>query len=44
MVIVGGGMSGLAAARDLVESGVNNIIILEAQDRVGGRVKTFRKG
>lgn len=37
-IIVGAGMSGLAAARKLRRSG-KRIVILEARERVGGRVK-----
>ncbi|MBL4652528.1 MAG: FAD-dependent oxidoreductase [Flavobacteriales bacterium] len=40
IIIIGAGMSGLAAAKELTENGVENVIILEAQDRVGGRVRT----
>ncbi|KAK7084406.1 hypothetical protein SK128_013067 [Halocaridina rubra] len=42
--IVGAGVAGLAAAQKLVEAGVEDIIVLEAQDRVGGRVFTEQHG
>lgn len=36
VAVVGGGASGLAAARELTRCGLN-AIVLEARDRVGGR-------
>jgi monoamine oxidase len=40
VIIVGGGVSGLSAADTLRKNGVESILILEAADRVGGRVWT----
>jgi len=41
VVVVGAGYSGLSAARRLVASGLD-VVVLEARDRVGGRVWTER--
>ncbi|XP_076105042.1 spermine oxidase-like isoform X2 [Mytilus galloprovincialis] len=41
VIIVGGGMAGIAAAQQLLQNGVNNILVLEAQDYLGGRIKTI---
>ena len=41
VVIVGAGLSGLATARELKNNGFD-IIILESENRVGGRCKTIR--
>ncbi len=40
VIIIGGGVSGLAAASKLLELGHENIIVLEASDRLGGRINT----
>ncbi|MER6975825.1 flavin monoamine oxidase family protein [Streptomyces carpinensis] len=37
VVVIGGGLSGLAAARSLVASGVDSTIVLEARDEPGGK-------
>lgn len=41
VLVIGAGISGLAAAKKLKEKGFN-VIILEAQDKVGGRLRTNR--
>jgi monoamine oxidase len=38
IIVVGAGFSGLTAARNLVRQG-RKVVVLEARDRVGGRVK-----
>ncbi len=41
IVIVGAGMAGLAAADDLLNTyGFSNVLVLEAGDRAGGRVRS----
>ena len=39
VVIIGGGVAGLSAAKELIAQGVTNICLVEAQWRLGGRVK-----
>jgi monoamine oxidase len=41
VIIIGGGAAGLAAAKALSEKGVR-ILLLEARDRLGGRILTVR--
>ena len=43
MLIAGAGLAGLAAARELERRGYG-VIVVEARDRVGGRVWTVRDG
>ncbi|BAH48351.1 FAD-dependent oxidoreductase [Rhodococcus opacus] len=39
VIVIGGGLSGLTAARRLIQAGITSIRVLEAKDRVGGRTR-----
>ncbi|KAF7836076.1 polyamine oxidase 1-like [Senna tora] len=39
VIIVGAGISGIAAAKLLAENGIEDLVILEASDRIGGRIR-----
>jgi monoamine oxidase len=43
VIVAGAGLAGLAAARDLEAQGAT-VTVIEARDRVGGRVHTLRDG
>lgn len=44
ILIVGAGLSGISAAAKLMENGYNDIVILEAEDRIGGRIHSVPFG
>lgn len=44
IVVVGAGAAGIAAAAKLLEYGFENVLILEAENRIGGRVYTAKFG
>ncbi|XP_017072156.1 polyamine oxidase 1 [Drosophila eugracilis] len=41
IVIIGAGVSGIAAATRLLEQGFKNVQLFEAEDRIGGRINTI---
>ncbi|KAH7909988.1 hypothetical protein BJ138DRAFT_1153955 [Hygrophoropsis aurantiaca] len=44
VLILGGGMSGVIAARTLYEQGITDFIIVEARDELGGRMQNYTFG
>ena len=41
VLILGAGMTGVAAAKTLFDAGVRNFLILEARDEIGGRMRSM---
>lgn len=41
VIIIGAGASGVAAATKLVANGFKHVQILEAENRIGGRINTI---
>ncbi|XP_021890814.1 polyamine oxidase 1, partial [Carica papaya] len=39
VIIIGAGISGVSAAKVLAENGIDDVVILEATDRIGGRIR-----
>jgi len=44
IIVIGAGVSALSACASLSEAGINNFVILEANDRIGGRMHTIPFG
>lgn len=44
IVIIGAGAAGFAAASKLISAGFKNVLILEAENRIGGRIYTIPYG
>ncbi|CAG9820241.1 unnamed protein product [Phaedon cochleariae] len=44
IIIIGAGPAGIAAATRLLENGIDNILILEAEPRIGGRIYSTKFG
>ncbi|XP_032672835.1 uncharacterized protein LOC116844858 isoform X2 [Odontomachus brunneus] len=44
IIIVGAGASGIAAASRLLQEGISDFVVLEANDRIGGRINTVDFG
>ena len=42
VIVIGAGVSGLSAGKYLIETGFDNILVLEAKNRVGGRTYTVK--
>jgi NADPH-dependent 2,4-dienoyl-CoA reductase/sulfur reductase-like enzyme len=43
VVVVGGGISGLAAANTLKDGGFKDITVLEAKETIGGRIRSIQR-
>ena len=43
-MVVGAGVAGLAAASELLDAGLDDVVVLEARDRIGGRIWTSKIG
>ena len=44
VVVIGAGMSGLSACLKLIEAGILNFRLIEASNRIGGRINTINYG
>ena len=42
--IIGAGAAGLAATNKLINEGIKDVILIEAQDRIGGRIHSKDHG
>ena len=39
VIVIGGGVAGLAAIESLSKNGITNILLIEAKNRLGGKQK-----
>ena len=44
IVIIGGGIAGITAASQLSKAGITDFLLVEARDRIGGRIHTKNYG
>lgn len=44
IIIIGCGAAGIAAGTKLIKHGFKNVILLEAENRIGGRIHTIPLG
>lgn len=44
IIVIGAGMSGLSACLKLIETGIYDFKLIEASDRIGGRINTVTFG
>lgn len=44
IIVIGAGASGIATATRLIFAGFKNVLLLEAENRIGGRVNTIPFG
>lgn len=44
IVIIGAGLSGISAACKLIENGIDDFLVLEAESRIGGRIYSIEFG
>lgn len=44
VIVIGAGVSGLAACSQLIKKGFKNVILIEANSRLGGRLYTIPYG
>jgi uncharacterized protein with NAD-binding domain and iron-sulfur cluster len=42
VVIIGAGIAGLSCAKYLIENDINDFVIIEAHDQIGGRCQTIK--
>ena len=43
-IVIGGGISGLSACLKLKQNGLDDFILLEASDALGGRIRSMPMG